>query len=72
MRLELVSASQRIDAKAFATLQVRAALLGCMLVRIDDDRGREVFIVSRAALSKELPSAEAVDAWLKAAGGPKA
>jgi hypothetical protein len=50
--------------KAFATAQARAALLGVVLTRIEDDRGRQVFIVTRWALTRELHDLAAVDAWL--------
>ncbi len=50
--------------KAFATAQARAALAGVSLHRQEDDRGREVFIASRWAMTRELPDLAAVEAWL--------
>jgi len=50
--------------KAFATLQARAALAGVVLHRLEDDRGREVFVVSRWAMTRQLDSLQEVDAWL--------
>lgn len=50
--------------KRFATVQARAALIGATLHRIDNDRGIEVFIISKWALTRELRDIEAVEAWL--------
>lgn len=61
-----------IDQKAFATLQARAALLGCTLLRSRDDKGCEVYLIARDVLCKELDGAESIDAWLKRLGGPSA
>ncbi|ABE42918.1 hypothetical protein [Polaromonas sp. JS666] len=58
--------------KAFATQQARAAIAGVSLHRLEDDRGREVFIVSRWAMTRELPSLDAVSAWLDAVTGKTA
>lgn len=61
-----------LDAKAFSTLRARPALLGCTLIRADNDRCREIFIVARGALCRELDGVEAIDAWLQLLGGPVA
>lgn len=58
--------------KAFATVQARAALAGVSLHRLEDDRGREIFVVSRGAMTRELPSLDAVSAWLDALIGKTA
>jgi len=50
--------------KRVCNARARVALLGGTLHIIDDDRGRPVFIVSRWALTKELPDIEAVETWL--------
>lgn len=54
----------QLSAKAFATLQARAAMLGVALVRSTDDRGVEVFIASKWAMTRELASPDAVEAFL--------
>lgn len=54
---------QRPD-KRFATAQARAALSGATLYRIEDDRGAEVYVVSKWALTRELPDLESVETWL--------
>lgn len=51
--------------KAFATLQVRAALAGAQLVRSTDDRGRETFIVSQWALTAQFETMAEVSEWLQ-------
>ena len=61
-----------LDAKLKATLTARACLIGCVLTSFEDDHGREVFVISRGALTKQLDTPEDVDAWLKRAGGPEA
>ncbi len=50
--------------KAFATLRARAALQGVVLCRTNDERGAERFLVSKWALTRELPDLAAVEAWL--------
>lgn len=65
-----MSALQYPD-KAFHTLQARAALNGVALHRLKDDRGRELFIVSRWALTRELPDLESVSRWLDMVTGTK-
>lgn len=57
--------------KAFFTAQARAALQGVALHRIESDDGREVFIVSRWAMTCELPTIEAVEAWLDRVEGKR-
>jgi hypothetical protein len=54
----------RIDDKAFATLQAKAALQGVQLVRSTDEHNRETFIASRWAMCRELASADEVEALL--------
>ena len=39
-------------------------MAGATLYRIEDDRGAEVFIVSKWALTRELRGIEAVEQWL--------
>jgi hypothetical protein len=51
--------------KEFATMQAKAALLGATLCRIDDERGNELFVVSKWHLTRHLPTLEAVAAWLE-------
>lgn len=58
--------------KAFATLQARAALAGVALHRLEDDRGRDVFIVSRWALTRQFDDIAAVEAWLDRVTGQRA
>lgn len=53
--------------KAFATLQARAALAGATLQRVDDDRGREVFIVTRWEVTREFADLVALEEWLDTA-----
>lgn len=54
----------RLDDKIFSTLQAKAALTGVSLVRSTDDRGYEVFLVSRWSMTRELESAEQVEQLL--------
>jgi hypothetical protein len=54
--------------KHFATAQARAALLGYILHRIEDDRGVTMFIITRWALTRELRDLEAVERWLEKVG----
>lgn len=55
--------------KQFATLAARAALAGVSLYRIDDDRGKEVFVVSTWVLTRELRSLAEVEKWLDRVSG---
>lgn len=50
--------------KRLANLKARAALTGVALVDSTDDRGRIVYVVSRGAMTKNLESLDAVEAWL--------
>ncbi|VTU36241.1 hypothetical protein [Variovorax sp. PBL-E5] len=50
--------------KREATLAAECALVGVTLIPSTDERGRRVYIVSRWALTKELPDLDAVEAWL--------
>jgi hypothetical protein len=58
--------------KRFATSRARMALLGGTLHRIEDDRGAEVFILTKWALTRELQSIDDVEAWLDRAEGRRA
>lgn len=58
------------DAKAFATLQARAALAGVVLHRTTRDDGRPAYIVTRWALTRELGSLDEVGQWLDRVAGP--
>jgi hypothetical protein len=59
-----------VRAKTLSTLQARCALAGVVLTAIENDSGKPVFIVSRWALTKELPDHDAVARWLdKVTGG---
>ena len=60
------------DRKRFATLQARAALAGVGLSRTEDDRGHEVFIASKWALTKQLASLAEVEELLVRIGGQHA
>lgn len=61
----------RLD-KHFATLRARAALLGATLHRIENDRGRDVFVVTRWAFTRELADLAAVERWLHRVEGRSA
>ena len=50
--------------KQMATLCARCALAGVTLYPLENDHGHTVFIVSRWALTRELPDLDAVSAWL--------
>jgi hypothetical protein len=58
--------------KAFANLQAECALAGVALVQSTDDRGQRVFVVSRWAMARELPSLAAVSTWLRMVTGASA
>jgi hypothetical protein len=58
--------------KLFATLQARAALAGVVLLASTNDNGAPVYMVSRWALTRELPDLAAVQAWLdRVTGGAR-
>ena len=59
-------------AKRFATLQARAALAGATLYQSADDHGREHYMVSHLALTRELPSLDQVEHWLGLVTGTSA
>jgi len=59
------------DSKDLATLRAQCALAGVALVESRDERGRTVYIVSRWALTKELPDLEAVRVWLARVTGER-
>ncbi len=66
-----ISTSGKLETKQLATLQARAALAGIVLNPIDDDAGRQVFILSRGELTKQLDSPDAVSVWLDRVNGKK-
>lgn len=56
--------------KPFANLRARCTLAGIVLSAIENDHGKTVYIVSKWALTRELPDLEAVSSWLqKVTGG---
>lgn len=57
------------DQKRLATLRARAALAGVVLHDIEGDFGKTIYIVSRWALTRELDSLDAAEAWLKKVTG---
>ena len=52
------------DDKRLATLTAACALAGVTLTPSTDDHGRRTYVVSRWALTRELPDLDAVEAWL--------
>lgn len=50
--------------KRFTTLRAKAALQGVLLVASRTDTEQHSFIVSRDAVTQELPSLDAVELWL--------
>jgi len=55
--------------KRFNTLRAQAAFFfGASLWRVTDDHGNDRFVLTRGALTRELPSLDAVEALLDAAG----
>lgn len=58
--------------KREATLRALCALEGVTLIPTFNDRGFRVYIVSRWALTKELPDLDAVEVWLKHVRGSAA
>jgi hypothetical protein len=50
--------------KQYSTLQARAALQGAVLHRGQDDRGDELFVVTKWQLTRRLHSLEMVSLWL--------
>jgi len=58
--------------KRLAMLRARAALAGVILYATDGDHGRAAFIVSRWALTRQLDSLDAVEAWLNFVTGAQA
>jgi hypothetical protein len=67
----MISAPEKITVsqKAFASLQAHAALHGITVLESTDDRGRVVYIATRWALTKELPTLAALHAWLEQVTG---
>lgn len=58
--------------KWFATLRARAALAGIVLHQIEGDYGAPIYIATRWAMTKQLDSLGAVDAWLAMVTGKTA
>lgn len=67
-----VSGASDVDRKRFATMQARAALAGVALSAIEDDRGHQVFIASKWAMTKELATLDDVEQLLVRIGGSSA
>jgi hypothetical protein len=59
----------RLDDKLYATLQAKAALLGVSLIRSEDERGHEVFIVSKWAMCRQLSNSDEVALLLNRMAG---
>ena len=57
--------------KQFATLQARCALAEVALHQLENDHGQKVYVVSRWALTHELPDLDAVASWLDRVTGVK-
>ena len=57
--------------KQLATLQARCALAEVSLHQLENDHGQKVYIVSRWALTHELPNLDAVASWLNRVTGVK-
>lgn len=54
---------QRPD-KRLANAKARAALLGATLYQCEDDRGADLFILTKWSLTRQLSSIDAVESWL--------
>ena len=50
--------------KRLATLTARAALAGVVLTATTDDHDNTVYVTTRWALTKTMPSLNAVEQWL--------
>ena len=60
------------EKKRLATLRARAAMAGVQLhVYGDEDTGQTVYLVSRWALTRQLESLDAAEAWLTQVTGVK-
>ena len=57
--------------KQFAMLQARCALAQVTLHQLENDHGQKVYVVSRWALTHELPDLDAVASWLDRVTGVK-
>ena len=55
--------------KRLATLRARAALAGVTLHAIDNDYGKIIYIVSKWAMTRELPDLDSLESWLRRVGG---
>jgi hypothetical protein len=58
--------------KRLASAKARAALAGIGLVESTDDHDRSVFVVSKSAMTKQLPDLDAFDRWLEQVTGKRA
>lgn len=58
-----------LNGKAFATLQAKAALQGVTLVRVVGEQGRDVFIASKWAMSRQFENIEQIDQLLERMSG---
>lgn len=58
-----------LNEKAFATLQAKAALQGVTLVRIVGEQGRDAFIASKWAMSRQFENIEQIDQLLERMSG---
>ncbi|MEP7301712.1 MAG: hypothetical protein ABI699_09300 [Caldimonas sp.] len=55
--------------KEFATAQAAAALAGATLRRIEDDRGDELFVLTRLHVTRHLRDLNEVHAWIEKLSG---
>jgi len=55
--------------KAFATLQAQAALQGVALHRLENDRGQEIYIGTKWAMTRQMHSLDEVEMWLNRIAG---
>lgn len=58
--------------KRLANVKARAALAGATVYHAENDRGADVFLVSKFNLCRELSSIEAVEQWLDRLAGNRA
>ena len=63
--------NQHDHQKRLATLQARAALAGVVVNAMENDHGSKVFIVSKWAMTRELPDIDSLESWLQRVGGEK-
>ena len=60
------------DPKRFATLQARAALAGVTLHQLEGDFGKQIYVATRWAMTKQLESLSEVEQWLDWVAGQPA